>query len=100
MILSICVLFFKKHLSTWNNENPYTLPVEMQNVKVSLFFFFFFFDFKTDFISANIYISFFLFYFIFRLYITVLVLPNIKMNPPQVENSLAVSCKVEHRLTI
>ena len=64
------------------------------------FLFFFFFYFKTDFISANIYISFFLFYFIFRLYITVLVLPNIKMNPPQVENSLAVSCKVEHRLTI
>ena len=30
------------------------------------------------------YIFFFLFYFIFKLYITVLVLPNIKMNPPQV----------------
>ena len=28
--------------------------------------------------------SFFFFYFIFKLYITVLVLPNIKMNPPQV----------------
>ena len=27
---------------------------------------------------------FFKFYFIFRLYITVLVWPNIKMNPPQV----------------
>ena len=27
---------------------------------------------------------FILFYFIFKLYITVLVLPNIKMNPPQV----------------
>ena len=27
---------------------------------------------------------FFKFYFIFKLYITVLVLPNIKMNPPQV----------------
>jgi len=27
---------------------------------------------------------YFLFYFIFKLYITVLVLPNIKMNPPQV----------------
>ena len=35
-----------------------------------LFFFFFFF--------------FFNFYFIFKLYITVLDLPNIKMNPPQV----------------
>ena len=27
---------------------------------------------------------FILFYFFFKLYITVLVLPNIKMNPPQV----------------
>ena len=26
------------------------------------------------------------FYFIFKLYITVLVLPNIKMNPPQVHS--------------
>ena len=31
-----------------------------------------------------IYFFFFKFYFIFKLYITVLVLPNIKMNPPQV----------------
>ena len=37
------------------------------------FFFFLFFLFY-----------FFKFYFIFKLYITVLVLPNIKMNPPQV----------------
>ena len=29
-------------------------------------------------------LSTFLFYFIFKLYIIVLVLPNIKMNPPQV----------------
>ena len=29
-------------------------------------------------------VIFFLFYFIFKLYIIVLVLPNIKMNPPQV----------------
>ena len=28
-------------------------------------------------------LSFFKFYFIFKLYIIVLVLPNIKMNPPQ-----------------
>ena len=31
-----------------------------------------------------IFFYFFLIYFIFKLYITVLVLPNIKMNPPQV----------------
>ena len=29
-------------------------------------------------------VGFFLYYFIFKLYIIVLVLPNIKMNPPQV----------------
>ena len=39
--------------------------------KLEVFFFFFL-------------ILFFKFYFIFKLYITVLVLPNIKMNPPQV----------------
>ena len=31
-----------------------------------------------------IYFTFFKFYIIFNLYIIVLVLPNIKMNPPQV----------------
>ena len=31
------------------------------------------------------FLFFFKFYFIFKLYITVLVLPNIKMNPPQVK---------------
>ena len=39
------------------------------------FFFFYFFYFI---------LFFFKFYFIFKLYITVLDLPNIKMNPPQV----------------
>ena len=33
------------------------------------------------------YFYFFLFYFIFKLYIIVLVLPNIKMNLPQVYSS-------------
>ena len=32
----------------------------------------------------NFFLFFFKFYFIFKLYIIVLVLPNIKMNPPQV----------------
>ena len=32
----------------------------------------------------SLFFFFFNFYFIFKLYITVLVLPNIKMNPPQV----------------
>ena len=35
-------------------------------------------------VSFFIFILFFKFYFIFKLYIIVLVLPNIKMNPPQV----------------
>ena len=35
------------------------------------------------------YITVFEFYFIFKLYITVLVLPNIKMNPPQVHMCIA-----------
>ena len=44
-----------------------------------------FFNFNFNFIYLFIYFAFFLkFYFIFKLYITVLVLPNIKMNPPQV----------------
>ena len=43
---------------------------------IYLFFFKFYFIF--------IFIFFLLFYFIFKLYIIVLVLPNIKMNPPQV----------------
>ena len=34
--------------------------------------------------EANVLNIFFKFYFIFKLYIIVLVLPNIKMNPPQV----------------
>jgi len=49
---------------------PHDLPRKM--LFISLLFYLFFFNFS------------FLFYFIFNLYIIVLVLPNIKMNPPQV----------------
>ena len=35
-----------------------------------------------------IYLFIFKFYFIFKLYIIVLVLPNIKMNPPQVSRGM------------
>ena len=35
---------------------------------------------------------FFKFYFIFKLYVTVLVLPNIKMNPPQVYMCYSILC--------
>ena len=44
---------------------------------LSNFFFFFFF-------LIYLYLFIYFFNFIFKLYITVLVLPNIKMNPPQV----------------
>ena len=44
--------------------------------------FLFFFSFIYFFLILNFF--FFKFYFIFKLYIIVLVLPNIKMNPPQV----------------
>ena len=40
--------------------------------------------FKFNFIFIFLLLLFFKFYFIFKLYIIVLVLPNIKMNPPQV----------------
>ena len=40
-------------------------------------------------------ILYFLFYFIFKLYIIVLVLPNIKMNPPQVSERMSThTCKL------
>ena len=44
----------------------------------SYFFSFFFF------VRTYVVVALFFFYFIFKLYIIVLVLPNIKMNPPQV----------------
>ena len=44
---------------------------------------FFFFLAVINLIISNFFFFNFKFYFIFRLYITVLVLPNIKMNPPQ-----------------
>ena len=46
----------------------YRLPLYFPSIRVFLFIYFYLFFFK--------------FYFIFKLYITVLVLPNIKMNPP------------------
>ena len=56
----------KKFLKTNNNEN--TTAQNLWDAAKALLFF-------------NL---FFKFYFIFKLYIIVLVLPNIKMNPPQV----------------
>ena len=48
------------------------------------FFFFLFFLFFFYYFIIFYFFIFFKFYFIFKLYIIVLVLPNIKMNPPQV----------------
>ena len=39
-------------------------------------------------VGDRVFFFFFKFYFIFKLYITVLDLPNIKMNPPQVTGFL------------
>ena len=47
-------------------------------------FFFLFFQFLLYFLICNLCVFFILFYFIFKPYKIVLVLPNIKMNPPQV----------------
>ena len=45
-------------------------------------------DFKgqTEQLQKGFFFSFFKFYFIFKLYNIVLVLPNIEMNPPQVNS--------------
>ena len=52
---------------------------------ISLIYFYFFWLLNIFLAINSFFFSFFFkFYFIFKLYITVLVLPNIKMNPPQV----------------
>ena len=53
----------------WPKYWSFSFNISPSNEHPGLIFFLFFF---------------FKFYFIFKLYITVLVLPNIKMNPPQV----------------
>ena len=55
-------------IKLWTLLNRHGLPVSFFLASFSLLFFLFFFKF----------------YFIFKLYVIVLVLPNIKMNPPQV----------------
>ena len=67
-VTSFVLGIFLRHFT----DMPYSLsqphPYRILTGSFALSFFFFFFKF----------------YFIFKLYITVLVLPNIKMNPPQV----------------
>ena len=60
----------RRNISNLRYADDTTLMAESEEELKSLFFFFFF--------------NFYLFIFIFKLYVTVLVLPNIKMNPPQV----------------
>ena len=59
-LLNIAAVEYKKYL----------LGIYSQHQAFEILFYFF--------------LQFFLFYFIFKLYIIALVLPNIKMNPPQV----------------
>ena len=61
---------------TWFKENS-MIKADIEGYIVPSYCFYLFFCFVFSF-------SFFKFYFIFKLYIIVLVLPNIKMNPPQV----------------
>ena len=58
----------RRNISNLRYADDTTLMAESEEELKSLFFFF----------------NFYLFIFIFKLYVTVLVLPNIKMNPPQV----------------
>ena len=53
--------------------------------------------------TVFIYLFIFIFYFIFKLYIIVLVFPNIQMNPPQVYTCKFIrirACLVEHGKTV
>ena len=71
-------------------KNSFSLRIKAQYQTVDepsgkiLFFFYFFFYGKNLLYFYFFFPFFFEFYFIFKLYITVLVLPNIKVNPPQV----------------
>ena len=57
--------------------------IHSQVLRISVFFFPFLF-FSLFIFPTYIFLYFFKFYFIFKIYITVLDLPNIKMNLPQV----------------
>ena len=70
-LFEICLVSSCRYLSLWSD---FTASHKFWCI-VLLFSFFFFLCF--------LFIYFFKFYFIFKLYIIVLVLPNIKMNPPQ-----------------
>ena len=63
-----------------NRDHSVTFVVAPKYCILFFVFVFFFLEFQSHFIFFN----FFKFYFIFKLYKIVLVLPNIKMNPPQV----------------
>ena len=67
----------KAYIHLFNKYWPaYSVPLHATSLKINFYFllsFYFIFFYH-----------FFKFYFIFKLYIIVLVLPNIKMNPPQV----------------
>ena len=67
------------HMFPILNPSPTSLSI-MYFLKFTLFFLIFLIFFNFFYFLFY----FFKFYFIFKLYIIVLVLPNIKMNPPQV----------------
>ena len=67
--------------SSFLNYFHYSTCLVRMSHQVRLFFFFFFFQFNVIFCVCFLFLKF---YFIFKLYNIVLVLPNIKMNLPQV----------------
>ena len=83
------MIIYMFHCYSLKLSHPQLLP---QSPKVCLFVCFFFL-----FIYFFVCMFFFLFYFFnlilfFKLYIIILVLPNIKMNPPQVYLCLLLAC--------
>ena len=63
----------------WGNYNQYKFIQNLLNLQPTLMFSSF-----SVLLICIFFLFFFNFFFIFKLYIIVLVLPNIKMNPPQV----------------
>ena len=72
--IALCTLKIWRDILNQENREGYMENITF-NVGLDTFYFFLFF---------YIVLFFFLIFFIFKLYIIVLVLPNIKMNPPQV----------------
>ena len=82
--LIICVFTGVAFSNSFNNFTLTAWLTGARGLALDLFFFFFLvFILFYFFMVFCLFVCFFKFYFIFKLYKIVLVLPNIKMNPPQ-----------------